>query len=375
MRAFLYVQHLLGIGHLQRVALIARALRESGAEAVLVSGGAPVAGLEADVQLPPARAADLAFRTLLDGEGRPVSEDWKRARAARLLEAWRRFHDAGPAGALVIELFPFGRRQMRFELLPLLEDARRVARRPLVVCSVRDLLQPRPAREAEAATLFERYYDRLLVHGDARLAGLERTFGAVDRLAGRLEYTGYVVASTLPGDPSVGAGEVVVSAGGGAVGTRLLETALRARPYTLLRDATWRLLAGVNASEAQLRALFQQAPAGTVIERARPDFRGLLANAALSISQAGYNTVAEILQARVRSVLVPFAAEGESEQTLRAQALFERGAAQMVEEAALTPMSLADAVNRAVRGSRPPAGLVSLDGARRSAQLLREWLS
>jgi predicted glycosyltransferase len=85
--------------------------------------------------------------------------------------------------------------------------------------------------------------------------------------------------------------------------------------------------------------------------------------------------VAEILQARVRSVLVPFAAEGESEQTLRAQALFERGAAQMVEEAALTPMSLADAVNRAVRGSRPPAGLVSLDGARRSAQLLREWLS
>ncbi|HET7197656.1 MAG TPA: hypothetical protein VFI86_03260, partial [Burkholderiales bacterium] len=170
MRAFLYVQHLLGVGHLKRMALVARAVRAQGGEATLVSGGAPVRDLPVDVQLPPASAADLTFRALVDADGAPVTEDWKRRRAALLLDAWRRFHDAGPAGALVIELFPFGRRQMRFELLPLLEDAKRVARRPLVVCSVRDLLQPRPAREDEAAKLFERFFDRLLVHGDPRLA-------------------------------------------------------------------------------------------------------------------------------------------------------------------------------------------------------------
>ena len=39
MRAFLYVQHLLGVGHLKRMALIARALREQGDEVMLVSGG------------------------------------------------------------------------------------------------------------------------------------------------------------------------------------------------------------------------------------------------------------------------------------------------------------------------------------------------
>lgn len=373
MRAFLYVQHLLGIGHLKRMALLAHALRAAGAEVTLASGGAPVAGIDVDVQLPPASAADSSFRTLLDAEGSPVTDEWKRARAARLRDAWRRFHDAGPAGALVIELFPFGRRQMRFELVPLLEEAQRAARRPLVVCSVRDLIQPNAAREEEAVSLFEHYYDRVLVHGDERLAGFGRTFGAAVRLAGRLHYTGYVVADP-PARGGAGAGEVVVSAGGGAVGARLLETALRARPHTLLRDATWRLLAGVNAAEAQLRALFQQAPAGTTIERSRADFQALLANCALSISQAGYNTVAEILQARVRSVLVPFAADGESEQTLRAQSLAERGAAQMVEEAALTPATLADAVNRAVRGPRPPVDLAALDGARRSADLLREWL-
>jgi predicted glycosyltransferase len=375
MRAFLYVQHLLGIGHLKRMALLAGALRAAGWEVTLASGGAPVEGIAVDVQLPPASAADLSFRTLLDADGRPVGDDWKRARAARLLEAWRSFHDAGPAGVLLIELFPFGRRQMRFELLPLLEDTKRVARRPRVVCSVRDLLQPNPAREEQAVELFERFYDRLLVHGDARLAGFERTFGLAARLAGRLHYTGYVVAE--PPEPASGAGtgEVIVSAGGGAVGVRLLHATLLARPRTLLRDATWRLLAGVNAGETDLRALAERAGPGVVIERHRPDFQALLANCALSISQAGYNTVAEILQARVRSVLVPFAADGESEQTLRAQALVDRAAAQMVEEADLTPDALADAVNRAVRGPRPPAGLVELEGARRSAELLREWVA
>lgn len=373
MRAFLYVQHLLGIGHLKRMALVARALRDAGAEVTLASGGAPVRGVAVDVQLPPASAADPGFRTLVDAEGRPVSDEWKRRRAGLLLDAWRRFHDAGPAGALLIELFPFGRRQMRFELLPLLEDARRVARRPLVVCSVRDLLQPRPAREEETLALFGRFFDRLLVHGDPRLAGLERTFGAAARLAGKLHYTGYVVEK--PSSGTAGAGEVLVSAGGGAVGSRLLRAALAARPHTLLREATWRLLAGLNASEAALRELSERAGPGVVIERHRADFPALLANGVLSISQAGYNTVAEILQARVRSVLVPFAAEGESEQTARAQALAACGAAQMVEEAALTAETLAGAVNRAVRGERPGAGLVELDGARRSAALLREWLA
>lgn len=373
MRAFLYVQHLLGVGHLKRMVLVARALRAEGADVTLVSGGEPLRDMPVDVQLPPARAAGLSFRELADAEGKPVTDEWKRRRAALLLDAWRRFHDAGPAGALVIELFPFGRRQMRFELVPLLEDAKRVTRRPLVVCSVRDLLQPRPAREPEALDLFERYFDRLLVHGDPRLAGFERTFGAAARLAGKLHYTGYIVEKISSG--SAGAGEVLVSAGGGGVGARLLRVALEARPLTLLREATWRLLTGLNADPAQLRALAQSAPPGVVVERHRADFPALLAKCALSISQAGYNTVAELLQARARSVLVPFSAQSEEEQTIRAQMLVERGIAHTAEEEGLTGQSLAEAVNRAVRGPRPPAGWVDLDGARRSAELLRTWLA
>jgi predicted glycosyltransferase len=103
-----------------------------------------------------------------------------------LLKAWR----AARADVLVVELFPFGRRQLRFELLPLLEAAGEA----LVVCSVRDLLQRRPEREAEAVALVEQHFDRVLVHGDPRVAPLGATFGAAERIAAKLAYTGYVVA-------------------------------------------------------------------------------------------------------------------------------------------------------------------------------------
>lgn len=369
MKVFFYVQHLLGIGHLKRASTLARAMREAGMQVTLASGGLPVPGIPVDVQLAPMSAADMTFRSLVDQTGRVVDDEWKRRRAATLIDVWR----ASRADALVLELFPFGRRQMRFELLPLLEDAQRVAKRPLVVCSVRDVIQSKPGRDEETVDLIERYFDRVMVHGDPRVVPFERTFAAARRIESRVHYTGYVVDDAPGGDG--GRGEVLVSAGGGAVGKRLLETALLAREHTLLRGATWRLLAGVNCSEADFRALSRKAGPGVIVERSRDDFQAMLGAAALSISQAGYNTVAETLQARARAVLVPFAGTDESEQTLRASLLAERGAATMLAEKALTPENLAAAINRAARSPQPAADVVDLNGARRTAELLKQWLS
>jgi predicted glycosyltransferase len=275
---------------------------------------------------------------------------------------------------LVIELFPFGRRQMRFELLPLLEDARRMPKRPLIVCSVRDIIQAKPEREQAVLDIVEGQFDRVLVHGDPRVVPFERSFARAARLGHRLKYTGYVVEEPPPARASARA-EVLVSAGGGAVGRELLLAAMRAREATLLRSATWRVLAGIHCSEADFRELARAASDGIVLERNREDFPALLADCALSISQAGYNTVAETLMARARAVLVPFAGVGESEQPLRASLLAARGAATVVAENELTAETLAAAVNRAARAPQPPVDLVDLNGARHTAELLKEWLS
>jgi predicted glycosyltransferase len=356
-KVFFYVQHLLGIGHLQRAATLARALEQAGFEVTLASGGAPVPGIDV-LQLPPATSPDL--KQLLDENGKPVDEAWKTRRRDLLIEAFHRF----APDVLVVELFPFGRRQLRFELLPLLDEARE----KLVVCSVRDVLQPRPAREEEALGYFERYFDHLLVHGDPRIA----RFGSAARLAGKVHYTGYVAEENLA-EGDAGSAEVLVSAGGGAVGRRLLEAALEARPLSALRTKTWRILTGPNFQG--LEALQARAGAGVVVERFRNDFTLRLRNCVLSVSQAGYNTVVETLQARARAVLVPFAAGGEVEQTARARLLEERGLVQVVEEAVLSPATLAAAIDRAAAAPRPAPGAVDLGGAQTSAALLRKWLA
>src|SRR6185503_11137139 len=200
-------------------------------------------------------------------------------------------------------------------------------------------------REKEIVECFEYFYDHLLVHGDPRLARFERSFGGTARIADKLHYTGFVVQDAAPEGGDAGAEEVLVSAGGGAVGQRLLETAIAARALSSLRDRNWRVLAGINAED--FGALQARAGNGVIVERFRNDFTLRLRNCVLSVSQAGYNTVLETLQARARAVVVPFAGVAESEQTLRANLLAERGLLEVVEEAALTPATLAAAIDRA----------------------------
>jgi predicted glycosyltransferase len=110
-----------------------------------------------------------------------------------------------------------------------------------------------------------------------------------------------------------------------------------------------------------------------IVERARADFNTLLANCRLSVSQAGYNTISEAMQARARVVAVPFAEGDEVEQTLRARCFSERGLLEMVEAASLSPLVLARAVDQAAARPRPEAVTLDLNGARRSAALVADW--
>lgn len=374
-RVLFWVQHLLGIGHLRRAALLAAAMAEAGFDVLLVSGGLPVRHLDPGgarfAQLPPVKAADRRFSALVDGAGRPLDAAFDAARRRRLMDL---FQGHRP-DAVITEMFPFGRRRFRAELLPLLDAARR--RRPAVFCSVRDVLTAKaaPERHREMAALAHARFDCVMVHGDRALLPFDATFPETARIAGRIRYTGYVAPPPPAGRPAGTAGAVVVSTGGGAVGQRLLETALAARPLSRLAAAPWRLLAGEALGAAAFARLRARAPAGVTVERARPDFPALLAAAALSISQAGYNTVADLLRARVPTVLVPFAEARETEQTVRAQALAARGLARVVAPEALSPARLAATVDAAFAAGPPAESGVRLDGAATAARLLHEALA
>jgi predicted glycosyltransferase len=368
-RVFFHVQHLLGIGHVRRAAVLARTLAASGFDVLLVSGGAP---LRLDLggarfhQLPPLRARDEGLRVLSRLDGSPLDDDFKADRTRRLLELFR----AEAPDVLITEQFPFGRTQLRFELLPLLDAAYARQPRPLIVSSVRDIVRRTmsAARVQEAVDLCRRF-DLVAIHGDPALIGFDRSFAGWEAIRERTAYTGYI-AEPDDGAGDAGKDEVVVSIGGGAVGAPLIAAARGARAGGALADRTWRLLVGANLGQPV------ESAEGMIVEPARADFRTLLRNATLSISQAGYNTVVDTLCCADRAVLVPFGTERETEQTDRAQSLADRGLVACVPARSLSAESLSAAIDRALRGpsirSLPPC---DVDGAAATAALLHRRLS
>jgi predicted glycosyltransferase len=369
-----YVQHLLGIGHLRRALRIVDALAQEGIGVTLVSGGEPLpilasAGAEGVLQLSPIRTRDARFKHLIDADGRPVNAKLWDIRRTALLTAFA----AARPDAVLIEAFPFGRRAFRFELDPLIEAARSRRPRCLVLCSLRDIVVA-PQEVTRCREIVRRVradFDFVLVHGDPVYIPLEASFPLASLIADRLVYTGYIggAAEANPVDEAAGTDEVLVSAGGGAVGGRLLETALETRRQGFLASLKWRLLAGPNLPDAEFGALAAGLPEGVILERFRGDFPQMLRRCRVSVSQAGYNTVLDILEARAAAVVVPFAAQRETEQSLRAERLAARGAIGLVRESELSPERLADAIDHAIiRG--PGSVAIDTGGARRTAAVM-----
>lgn len=383
-----YCQHLLGLGHVKRGALLARALGQAGERVLFVGGGLPVPGLDLggaeEIPLPPLTAADEAASAIALPDGRSPDAPYLAARRTQLLEVVAQYDPA----VVLLELFPFGRHTLSFEVAPLLlalaDDRRRRGRAaPRVAVSLRDILvskKNQPWYELTVLAVARQWVDRVLVHGSPDLIPLSRSFGLAERLGDKLVYTGYLAAAPPSASRGAPRGEVVVSGGGGRVAGPLLRAALAARRLCPAAAALpWRLLTGPYMP-AEVRAELEALPAGlgcvadppaTVLEEFRDDFPGLLRGAALSISQAGYNTLLDVVSSRVRAVVVPYEGSGD-EQRLRAELLAERGLVKVVSEAALSPARLAAAMQEALTAPDfPAAARLDLHGASRSVAILR----
>ncbi len=373
-RILIAVTHLLGIGHLVRARQLARALAGAGHEVTLASGGMPDGKAAEDyrfVQLPPVRTAGTDFRNLLDESGETATPERLVARRERLTALAR---ELSP-DIVVTEHFPFGRRQLAGEFLALIAVAKAANPRALVLSSIRDVLvaPQRPDRLAEAAERIATLFDAVLVHGDPQVLPLEASWPVTPEIAGKLVYTGYLAElPALPGTPAESSGMILVSGGGSAAALPLFDAALAAA--RLLPQRSFHLLIGRGVAEADVVDLRQSAPDNARVEWARPDFPALLAGCALSISQAGYNTVLDLLQAGRPALLVPFDAGNETEQALRAAALARAGLARIA-TVAEGPQALAAAIEAALAQGAPPTAKVDLDGANGTVAAIAKLLA
>ncbi len=367
------VTHLLGSGHLVRAAHLARAFARGGFAVTLVSGGMPLRPMDREpfafVQLPPVRTEGTDFRTLLYEAGEPVEPARMATRAAMLGDLASRLRP----DVVVTEHFPFGRRQLAQEFLGLIAAARAANPAALVLASVRDVLvTPKPARIAEAEERIARLFDAVLVHGEESFLPLDRSWPVGAGLEAKLRYTGYLAdgpgasASFLRDTGSGESGEILVSGGGSAAAVPLFELALEAAGLGPPKRR-WRVLVGRGVPEDMFRRLAGAAPAQAVVERVRPDFAALLAGCAVSISQAGYNTVLDIVAARRPAIVVPFDEGSETEQGIRAEALERVGLAACLRLSGPSPLTagaLAHAVSERIGLVPQSAPIVPDDGAR-----------
>lgn len=374
-RILIAVTHLLGVGHLVRGRHLAQALAEAGHAVTLASGGLPDGKAAAGyrlAQLPPVRTQGTDFRTLLDEAGQPVTPERLAARRQQLAALAREIRPE----IVIAEHFPFGRRQLADEFLALIAAAKAARPQALILSSIRDVLvaPQRSERLAEASQRLADLFDAVLVHGDRDFLPLEASWPVTPAVAAKLIYTGYLVSSAQrphPEEPRsgiskdessrAGDGTILVSGGGSAAALPLFEAMLAAAG--LLPERRFHLLAGQGVAEAQFTALQAAAPANATVERARPDFPALLKACGLSVSQAGYNTVLDLVQAGRPALVAPFDVGGETEQALRAMALQRAGLARIIrpEEGA---GALVAAVENGLAQGEPPRLAVDLDGAR-----------
>jgi predicted glycosyltransferase len=265
------------------------------------------------------------------------------------------------------------------ELVPTLEFLRAYRPHTRIVLTLRDILDEPDRivplwREWDVYGLLARCYDQIWVVGWKPLFDPTAEYEFPAAVSRKTKFCGYVVQRAAPestgalrreldlGDGSL----TVVSAGGGGDGYPLLR--LYADTLALGADlGRSAVFLGPDMPPPERNDLKQRLlPLGrrVLLYDFRPDIVNFLPLASVTVSMAGYNTVAELVAHRRRALVAP-RIHPRLEQRLRADALERLGLLSSVDLENLTPAGLLEAI-RATRERAPSAGVpVDFGGLRR----------
>ena len=375
-----YFLHLLGVGHVYRAKRLIEGFTNAGISVDVIYGGVPIPGINFDVNsinyLPPIRAGDNAYSFYLDDDGNKLDTTYQEHRRTELLNI---FESLNP-DLILTEAFPFGRRMVRKELLAFFNAAAARQRPPLIVSSVRDILQERKksGRAEETRDLVHQYFDHVLVHSDPEIIRLNETFPLAFEVDDKLTYTGFVVPKPTTKKPDIKQFDIIVSAGGGAFGGGLMESAMKVAIDQ--SDYQWCLTTGPNLPTDISKKLHKSAPPYVSVVPRLENLAAHISKAKISISQCGYNTAMDVLSVHSESstkqfgaVFVPYDTEGQSEQLRRAELLERAGYGISLPESKLSPASLLASMTEA-RKLPPVNRKINFDGVDNSAKFICQWI-
>ncbi len=348
-RIAFYSHDTMGLGHMRRNVLLARALAESRLSAItLMIAGAPEAAAVctaagvACIALPPlvksadgsytSRTLEIELQDLIALRGRTI-------RAA--LEAFE-------PDAFIVDKVPRGAKGELNDALTYLRH-RGHAR---CVLGLRDVLDAAPAvrhewHVAQNSRAIREFYDEVWVYGDPAVYDAVREYGFPQPVADRTHHVGYLdqrtrLASTpdlwneLAPRLELPAGRLAVCVvGGGQDGGALAQAfAEAARPP----DTNGLIVTGPfmpDALSARLRRLAAGQPRLRVLGYVHEPL-WLLARADRIVAMGGYNSVCEALSLHKPALIVPRVTP-RREQAIRAERLHALGLVDVLSADALTP--------------------------------------
>src|SRR6185503_20748429 len=255
-------------------------------------------------------------------------------------------------------------------------------RRAFIVCSLRDIFGSTMLNQQKyddrAATLANQFLDLVLVHSDPSFAHFDESFHPAVPLKVPVIHTGFVVPQpTQVTGIERSRKRIVVSAGGGIAGEPLLRTAIDAlRCFEDDPQIEMKVIAGPFLPDDAwnaLRTLARGKPQLSVV-RCVGNLCDELRGAAVSVSQAGYNTCLDTVRAGVPALLVPFAKGTDNEQQKRAARLQRLGAVQVLDQEHLHPARLAATI-RELMNREMAQPQFDLDGAKRSTQIIASMVT
>jgi predicted glycosyltransferase len=378
-RVLIYSHDTYGLGRLRRCMLVAgRLAADSEEPSVLVATGSPRAQA---FHLPPGCDTVKLPSVAKQGKGQYEPRTLNTSLAEVMALRAELLKSAGRSFGPDLILVDHSHVGMHGELQSLFDDLDRWPRRPAVVLGLRDVIDDAATvrREWDAAgvwDILESVYDRIVVYGDPALPTTAQELELATRFPDKVRVVGYLGRLIRPAVPNGdGRPTIVVTAGGGGDGHALL-AAYATFLERLPGPAPFRSVVVTgpflshrkrDAITARYRTLSHPIEVTAFTDR----FDELLASAAGVVSMAGYNTVVEILSARVPALLVPRRTP-TMEQWIRARRLADLDGDDFRVMDAPDPPGIASFVHRALERGSVGGPRVRLDGlARTVAELQR----
>jgi predicted glycosyltransferase len=378
-RIMFYCQYLTGMGHLVRSTEIIRSLVKDF-QVCFVNGGPLVEGFEipAGVELVTLPPLWIANGELQVAEGFSSIEEVKLARKNQLIATFDRWQ----ADCLITEFFPFGRHKLSFELVPLLEHIKATSPQTKIVSSVRDIVGRIDLEQEEKTILdlLDKYFDLVLFHCDQNFQTLAESFSGITNIPCEIKYTGFV-CQKLPKKVKLELPNplILVSIGGGRIGYELLNTIIDASEILASKiPHIIQIFTGPFMQDEEFLTLLNKAikKPNIRLDRYTNNLMGYMQNADLSISLTGYNTTMNILQTKVRSLVVPIGHYSkDQEQLMRTRQLENLGIVQVLEPEKLTVESLVKKIMTCLQTDLNSQQLnFDLEGADKTNMILQELL-